>query len=175
MPAVHNIIKPNLGEKVIIKDVTDSEDEKRLSGGTVIKYPFQITIVDQNNEVVFNDVTTSQTYTSNWSKAFYVSKTGQIRYSKNKELLAICKIMEAHDAEAYKAYFNAKGEFDINQIIGLEFTANIIRKDQMIFIDWVSTLRNNGVSIPPIGTDGAITDTAMPGEVKVDIEDLPFN
>lgn len=155
---------------VIIKDISDCSDVKVLPGGATIKYPFLFLLEDTEGNIVLNEPSTNQIYTNDWGKNFYKSNKGSTRFSQNRALLAICKIMESMEPEAFKTCFDSDGNFNINELIGYTFEASVIRSQTGLFIDWIGTFKTNGVAVPNL----SVNPTDESDKDFVDPKKMPF-
>jgi hypothetical protein len=143
------------GDFVKIKDIVVCDDVEEKPFG-VVKYPFKITIVraDMNEEVVAEERTKGDTYTSKWFSKFYVKvNTGtdgkvyeKVRYTRDHLLLALVQLHEMKTGKSLPKDFNIKN-FE-----GFTFEASV-RTDKdgkNSFIDVAETLRMNGIKVPTV-------------------------
>lgn len=145
----NKLVRSQRPEPLYIKDVNDCDDVKNLGNGNSIEYPYTITIVDSQEQVVFDEHTTNQIFTSDWNKKFYKTKKGRTGFNQESGLLAICRLMEQLEPEEFKSSFNTNGYFEINNIIGFSFKGVVVRLDDgRNFIDWVATFKENEIPVP---------------------------
>lgn len=164
MPAKNNKIKP-LSELVKVLDIVDADDRKSLPNGGFINLPYKITIVDEDNEIVLDTVSTARIESLDWSKNFYKKDNSPVRFTRDNDLLAIVTIMKRTDEEAYKGCFDEDGNFDVNTIIGFSFPASVVRSNSN-FIDWTATFKLNNVEVPGLGDKEE--------SMEIDPKDIPF-
>ena len=151
-------------EKVKVSDInacTETED----FGSFQIEYPYEITLVDSEGEVILKEKTQGTLRAKDWNKKFYVKKSANgneyVAYSRYMSLLAIVTIMG-------KVKGDLPEKLNLNKLIDFEFTAIIIDQESGdSFIDWVGTLEANGVEVPTLeDLGGSAPEVVAPKEVK---------
>lgn len=149
--------------RVTIEDIMPCKEEKDLPGGGKIKFPYSISFVDEDEDSIQTVNTTRTMRANNWSSKFYLNKKGYISFSANNELLAIMEILKATKHKLVKNLEEGE-EFDLNDLISVEFEAAIGTYEDTRFIDWVNTFRHNGVEVPDLKEKSAT-------KVSIDDED----
>ena len=150
-------------ETVKVSDINACSESEDF-GSFTIDYPYEITLVDSEGEVILKEKTQSTLRAKEWNKKFYIktSTSGNeyIAYSRYMSLLAIVTIMEKKKGEL-------PSTLNLNKLIDFEFEASIVEPDNGDrFIDWVGTFVENGVSVPTIEELGGATPVVEKKESK---------
>lgn len=164
MPAKNNLIQGVQTIKITIADIIDCDEKKVINSDLTIEFPFIIKYNLSNGKVGLQARTTGSITAKNWEKKFYLNSKGYTSFTRDSDLLAICKIKEA------------KGEtidypFDVNSLIGFTFEGVYREIDGVDgWIDWTSTFEVNGVAVPNLKP--AVVTKSEDG--VIDSNDLPF-
>lgn len=175
MPSKNNLVKPNAYETtpVVVVDVQDSTEEKKLPNGKSIKFPYYVELETKDKKIgLTKDASTATLNPISWKKKFYLNKDDFVSFTRNHDLLAVYTILIANrDIE-----HNEGEEFDVNSIIGKEFDAVVIANNDYNFIDWVKTFEMNNIAVPtPEELRGVtVTQKTVEGTSEVNPDDLPF-
>jgi hypothetical protein len=140
-------------EKVKVSDINACSEVEDY-GTFKIEYPYEITIVDSEGEVILKEKTQSTLRAKDWNKKFYLKESANgnryVAYSRYMSLLAIVTIMTKVKGELPE-------KLDLNKLVDFEFSSVIIDQESGdSFIDWVGTFELNGIAVPSESDLGAV-------------------
>lgn len=161
--------------KVKIEDVFDCDEFDTLPSGDEIKKPYRIRIVDEKGDVVSDNPTRATLTARDWHKKFYTNKNGYKAFTRDHDLLAIMKVLEALNHPLFKAY-KEKKEMNINGLRSIAFDAVVSSGGEGgRWINWVATFRHYNIDTPE--DEGTKTETTDNTKAVADsgmADDLPW-
>ena len=159
-------------EKVKIEGVFPSNEEpqefKRADGSTFkIERPYKIRIVDASGEIVSEDISTKSVSTPQWEKKFY-EKDGYWNYTRGEVLLAVMQILR-ETKHKIAVELEEKGEFNVNDLEGVEFDAVLAGNDGKKWINWVLTFAHYHIWVPERAKNSEVKEEA-PTKTAPDVD-----
>lgn len=178
MPATKEVISGAIESiKVKVIDIADCDDEKELPSGSVIMFPYRVSI-GKGKEIYHNEHSTSSLTAKNWLGKFY-ERDGYMNFTRDNTILALNMIFSKQDpafVEALKTKYKLERGLNVtgyvNEFIGKEFDAVVIETATGTkFINWTQTFIANGIDVP---VGGDIEKPLTKEEKAVKDGTLPF-
>lgn len=144
-------VKLNSNAEVVPMELVSIEDINEIIPMTnwdkILKYA--LTFKAKGFNVEFRLKTMETLRAKDWNKKFYLSEKGDVRFSRENDLMAIYQILLAKKIpEVVKG--TEANDLDIDDFMNKEFECVYIQatENNDAFIDWVATFKANGVPVP---------------------------
>lgn len=130
--------------EVVGIELIDQKEEKVSTSGRKLTFEFPFSIHYKVDTLQFAKRTSGVIHPQDWFKKFFVTAKERVAFGRDQELMALIKILEAQQGKEVEV------PFDVNSLIGLKFAGTVSKFNEEHYIDWPTTFKENGVTVPTL-------------------------